>query len=123
MNPLWAPSQGYFILDNPSLVEVNAEDLNFAPVVSDELENQKFTANIGEEGYAINLDDYVTDPEGGAVTYKLISGPAWAGIQANELFSNFGPTQDYGGTTATFEIEAQDEVGNITTFKVVINVI
>lgn len=122
VNPLWTPSQGYLDLNNLSLVEVNAEDLNFAPVVSDELENQKFTANIGEVGYAINLDDYVTDPEGGAVTYKLISGPAWAGIQANELFSNFGPTQDYGGKTATFEIEAKDEVGNITTFKVAIDV-
>ena len=122
-NPVWSPSQGYLDLNSLSLVEVNAEDLNFAPVVSDALANQQFTADVGELGYAINLNDYVTDPEGGDVTYKLLVGPAWAGIQANDLFSNFGPTEDYRGKTATFDIEAKDEVGNITIFQVVINVI
>lgn len=122
-NPVWPPSQGYLDLNNLGLVEVNAEDLNFAPIVSDELENQKFTANVGELGYAINLNDYVTDPEGGDVTYKLLAGPAWAGIQANDLISNFGPTEDYKGKTATFEIEAKDEVGNTTILEVVIDVI
>ena len=50
---------------------------------------------MGELGNAINLNDYVTDPEGGDVTYKLLAGPVWADIQANDLFSNFGPTEDY----------------------------
>ena len=123
VNPVWAPSQGYLILDSLSLVEVNAEDLNFAPIVSDALANQQFTADVGELGYAINLNDYVTDPEGGDVTYKLLVGPAWASIQANDLISTFGPTEDYRGKTATFDIEAKDEVGNITILQVVINVI
>ena len=122
-NPVWSPSLGYLDLNNLGLVEVNAEVLNFAPMVSDELANQKFTANVGELGYAINLNDYVTDPEGGDVTYKLLAGPAWADIQANDLFSNFGPTEDYKGKTATFEIEAKDEVGNTSILEVVIDVI
>ncbi len=120
--PRYNNRQPWVILDNLSMVEVDGRDVNLAPEIMKGIEEKVFEVKVGTVGYAIDLNKLVKDPEGGSLTYQKISGPDWAAIQANDLFSAFGPTGEYRGKAVKFEIVAIDRSGNRTNFKITVSV-
>jgi hypothetical protein len=83
---------------------------------------QAFPAVIRYDGfYSNSLAGSVIDPEGGAITYSLISGPSWLNVSTNGTLSGTPGISDVGPNSWT--ILATDETGALTTGTVYIAVV
>lgn len=109
------------IIDFISLVECKTSEINLPPVVSPKIKSLRPVFKKGAVGTSVILSKYAKDPEGKSISFEKVSGPEWAYVQGNTLFSNFGPGDDLG--SKEFVIIAKDNKGNGAEFTLKVNAV
>ncbi len=101
-------------------VEVSVVDVNQAPAESPEIGNQYYILET-EENYEIDLAEYISDPDGGDVSFQSI----WTGSDIMDIYTSGSvismKTKALG--SGTMKVVATDDTGEhlITSFNVFVD--
>ncbi|KAF0093100.1 MAG: alpha-1 2-mannosidase [Puniceicoccaceae bacterium 5H] len=89
-----------------------------APAPDSDTVTAETGAYMGSD-YTGDLNDYVTDPDGDALTYTKVSGPDWLTVNEDGTFSGTPTTADIGQNT--FVISVTDGEDGTVTFTFVVD--
>jgi len=96
-----------------STVEITVVNVDRAPIFTSVLPASVIAVVNKPTPVIYSFQYAATDPDGDAVTYSLLTGPAGSSIDANTGMFTWGPTLDQVGQTYNVTVKASD--GTLTT--------